>query len=52
MKLVRLAYLDTNAVFEREVIRVEIQAIVSPVLEEVNAFPFQPFLNCLPPWGH
>ena len=36
MKLVRLAYLDTNAVFEREVIRVEIQTIVSPVLEEVG----------------
>ena len=35
MKLVRLDYLDTNAVFEREVIRVEIQTIVSPVLEKV-----------------
>ena len=39
MKLVRLAYLDTNAVFEREVIRVEIQTIVSFVLEEVERFP-------------
>ena len=44
MKLVRLAYLDTNAVFEREVIRVEIQAIVSPVLEEVATLSrFSPF---------
>ena len=35
MKLVRLAYRDINAVFELEVTSVEIQSIVSFVLEEV-----------------
>ena len=44
MKLVRLAYLDTNAVFELEVTSVEIQTIVSFVLEEVATLSrFSPF---------